>query len=263
MTWRILIFTYFGISTGAFPLYHQNLKMQTIKRILKYVVALIIFQSSILQIGHAQIKVVYQEQFGDKSLSKNWRRVNGDWAIKSDTLYGKSNTEWAVLLSKKSLPENYILSFSMLADPKANLFELITNLNDNHFLGILLNQLENRVAIEDRNFFPRGDEMGSLIHTRGHIGKLPKVGKTAEAIWIDWKVQKTANQIFIWMNEQEIITYRDTSSFVKPKGKFGFAINGKAKIKSVTLSKTKGENSLPPRNFKGRPLIKPFFLFSE
>jgi len=82
-------------------------------------------------------------------------------------------------------------------------------------------------------------------------------------VWIDWKVQKTGNQIFIWMNDEEIISLKDTMGIVKPKGKFGFAINGKAKIKSVTLLKTKGEASLPPANFKGRALIKPSFSFSE
>jgi len=237
--------------------------MQEPKHRLKFIITLLFFQSYFLQFSNAQTKVMYHEKFNQNSLSKNWQQVNGDWVIKNDTLYGKSNREWAVLLYKRSLPENYILSFSMLADPKAYLFELMTNLNDNHFLGILLNQLENRVAIEDRAFFPKGNNMGSYIHTKGHIGQLPKVAKTAEEIWINWKVQKTGSQIFIWMNDEEIIALNDTRGFVKPKGKFGFAINGKAKIKSVTLSKTRGENNLPPYNFKGRPLIKPSFSFSE
>lgn len=237
--------------------------MQPLKHIIQYTLALIFLQSYFLQIVQAQTKVVYQEKFTEKSLSKNWEQVNGNWTIKNDTLYGERNREWAVLIAKKSLPENYILSFSMLADPKAYLFELMTNLNDNHFLGILLNQLENRVAIEDRAFFPKGDEMGSHIHTKGHIGRLPKVTKAAGAVWIDWKVQKTGNQIFIWMNDEEIISLKDTMGIAKPKGKFGFAINGKAKIKSVMLLKTKGEASLPPPDFKGRALIRPSFSFSE
>jgi len=233
------------------------------KPILKYTVLLI----SLLIFSHhhafAQSRVIYKEESGKKSLSKNWEQVNGHWAFENDTLVGKKNKEWAVLLSKKTLPENYILTFSTLVDQKAYLFELITNLNDNHFLGILLNQLEHRVAIEDRELFPKGNSMGSYIHTKANIGRLPKVSKISEAIWINWRVQKSGNQIFIWMNDEEITLYNDTTGIVKPKGKFGFAINGAAKIKAVTLSKTRNEASNPPKNFKGRPRIRPTFSFSE
>ena len=230
---------------------------------IKYVPALIFFQCYFIQVSQAQQRIIYKEPFSKKNLAEKWEQVNGQWTVENDTLHGQSNKEWAVVISKKFLPKNYILSFSMLADPKAYLFELMTNLNDNHFLGILLNQLENRVAIEDRAFFLKGDDMGSLIHTKGHIGKMPKVNRTAQEIWIDWKVQKTGNQLFIWMNGEEMISLKDTTGIVKSKGKFGFAINGKAMIKSVTLSKTRGNGSLPPFNFKGRPLIKPVFIFSE
>ena len=233
------------------------------KPIYKYTLLLISLLPLSLHHASAQSRVIYKEKSGEKSLYKNWRQVNGNWAFNNDTLQGERNKEWAVLLSKKTLPKNYILRFSTLVDPKAYLFELITNLNDNHFLGILLNQLEHRVAIEDRAFFPKGNEMGSLIQTKANIGKLPKVSKITEAVWIDWKVQKTGNQIFIWMNEEEIMMYNDTKGIVKPKGKFGFAINGTAKIKAVTLLKTKNEDSAPPKDFKGRPRIKPTFSFSE
>lgn len=237
--------------------------MQFPHTILKYSLALIFFQIIFLQDSYAQTKVVYRENFSEKSLSKNWEQVNGSWTIQNDTLYGEKNREWAVLIHKKALPENYILSFSMLADPKAYLFELMANLNDNHFLGMLINQLENRIAIEDRAFFPKGNDMGSYIHTRGHIGKLPKVAKKAEAVWNDLKFQKAGNQFFLWMNGEEMISFKDTTAMIQPKGKFGFAINGKAKIKAVTLSKTKGEDSLPPPNFKGKARIMPTFSFSE
>ena len=231
--------------------------------VLKYTLLLISLQLVFLTITNAQTRVIYKEKFGKERLSRNWQNVNGNWEFKKDTLYGKKNKEWAVLLSKKSLPENYILTFSTRVDPKAYLFELITNLNNNRFLGILLNQLEHRVAIEDRAFFPEGNEMGSHIRTRAHIGKLPKVARTAEATWINWKVQKAGKKIFVWMNNEEMITYNDTTGFIKPKGKFGFAINGAAMIGAITVIKTKGEDSRPALNFKGRPKIKPFFSFSE
>jgi len=233
------------------------------KPIFKYAFLLISLLPFSLHYASAQSRVIYKEESGRKSLSRNWQQVNGNWAFNNDTLQGKRNKEWAILVSKKTLPKNFILSFSTLVDPKAYLFELITNLNDNHFLGILLNPLEHRVAIEDRGFFPEGNEMGSYIQTKANIAKLPKVSKITEAVWIDWKVQKSGNQIFIWMNKEEIMMYNDTTGIVKPKGKFGFAINGTAKIKAISLSKTRNEDSLPPKDFKGRPRIRPTFSFSE
>ena len=237
--------------------------MQFYFKKIKYTPALILFLLLFTQVSQAQQRIIYQEPFSNKNLAKNWDQINGKWTIENDTLSAQSNKEWAILISKKSLPKNYILSFSMIADPKAYLFELMTNLNDNHFLGILFNQLDKRVAIEDREFFPEGNAMGSYIHTKGHIGKMPKVNLVPQQIWIDWKVQKTGNQLFIWMNGEEMISLNDTTGIVKPGGRFGFAINGKATIKSVTLVKTRGSGSLPPLNFTGRPLVKPVFIFSE
>lgn len=50
---------------------------------------------------------------------------------------------------------------------------------------------------------------------------------------------------------------------LKTKGQFGFAINGKAEIREVKLMKTKGENSLPPKDFKGKPRINPFLSLNN
>jgi len=237
--------------------------MKLFKVIFTYTSIIFFTQIFSPSIGHAQTKTVYKEQFKKNTLAKKWKVINGTWTVKNDNLYGTSDREWAIMLCKKSLPDNYILSFSTLTDPKAYLFEVITNLNDNKFLGILLNQLENRIAIEDREFFPKGNNMGSYIHTKGYIGKLPKVAKASEAIWQHWKIQKTGNQLFIWINDEAIISFRDTHGIVKSKGKFGFAINGTSIIKFIELVKTKGDNSLPPADFKGRPLIKPTWSFSE
>jgi len=212
----------------------------------------------ISQIATAQSRTVFHEDFKTKKRIKNWRMVNGIWEIEDKTINGSKNVDWAILLSKKTLPENYILTFSAHVDPKAYLFELITNLNGEKYLGILLNQLENRVAIEDRSLFNDPKAQGSYIHSTGHIGLLPKVQKPNQDIWIKWKVQKTGNQIFIWMNDESVISYTDTSGFIKPKGLFGFAVNGKASIKDIQLLSTKGKDNAAPSDFKGMPAVSKY-----
>ncbi|PTT00969.1 hypothetical protein DBR11_08495 [Pedobacter sp. HMWF019] len=212
--------------------------------------------------AHAQAKVSFQEKYKKNSLQKNWRVVNGTWKVNEQEFTGNKNNEWAILVSKKSLPKDYILTFSSLVDPKAYLFEVITNLNGEKYLGLLLNQLENRVAIEDRSLFADPVKNGSFIHSTGHIGLLPKVKKPSEHIWQNWKIQKTGNQLFVWINNEAIISLNDTTGIVKPEGKFGFAINGEAMIKDIKLLKTRGEERLPPKSFILKsPIEKPFFVF--
>ena len=228
---------------------------------MKSIISVLLITTAVYT-ANAQTKTVFQEKYKDNSLRKNWNAVNGDWKVNEQTISGNKNVDWAILVSKKSLPKDYILTFSSLVDPKAYLFEVITNLNGEKYLGFLLNQLENRVAIEDRSLFADPVKAGTFIHTTGHIGKMPKVKKPSEHIWQNWKIQKTGTQIFVWINNDAIISLNDTTGIVKPKGKFGFAINGEAIIKDIKLEKTKGEASLPPKSFVWKsPLEKPFFIF--
>lgn len=211
---------------------------------------------STVLITNAQSKVVFKETFGKNKLQKNWLTVNGDWEVKDHMIHGSRDMNWAILLCNKSVPENYILTFSSLVEPESNLFEVILNLNGPKFLGILLNQLEDRVAIEDRSLLLNLDQRGSFIQSTGHIGTLPKVDRPKLYTWQNWKIQRTGNQFFIWINDEEVISFTDTRNFVKAKGQIGFAVSGKAFIKEVQLLSTKGDDALPPQNFIGKPPVK-------
>lgn len=215
----------------------------------------------IISTVNAQNKLIFKETFRKDDLQESWLALNGDWKVKDFSLQGNKDANWAILLCNKPVPENYILTFSSLAEPGTYLFEVMLNLNHNKFLGILLNQFENRVAIEDRGLFANADMTGSFIHSVGHIGTMPKVERPKEHTWQDWKIQRSGNEFFIWINNEAITSFKDSTGFVKPKGQFGFAINGKASIRDVKLMKTKGESASPPKDFKGKPRIKPFFVF--
>jgi len=216
---------------------------------------------STVNTANAQRKLVFEENFKKNQLQKKWLTVNGKWEIKDQALYGSKDVNWAILLANKPLPEDYILTFSAMAAPKTYLFEVMLNLNGSKFLGILLNQLEDKVAIEDRSLFADLENRGTFIHTSGHIGIMPKVKRTRQHDWQDWKIQRSGNQFFIWINQEAVITFKDSSGFVKPQGQFGFAINGDAAIKDIKLWKLKGAHALPPEDFKSLPLLKPFFVF--
>lgn len=217
--------------------------------------------SATTPIVNAQSKSIFKENFKKENLHKHWLSLNGSWEVKDQTIRGSKDTNWAILLCNKPLPENYILTFSSLVKPGTYLFEVMLNINRERFLGVLLNQFENRVAIEDRGLFANLDRPGSFIHSAGHIGTMPKVLRPKAHTWENWKIQKAGNEFFVWINDEPTTSFKDSSGFVKTGGQFGFAINGNASIKNVELKTTKEESALPPGNFKGKPLIKPFFCF--
>ena len=235
-----------------------------ISRILP-IVALFCF--TVLGTIEAQQKLVFKDEFKKKKLGRRWENINGTWNIQQNTLEGAKNSKWAILLCKDDLPENYILSFSTLVGSvNTTLFEVMLNLNKEKYLGILLNQLDGNFAIEDRSLFPeeKAIEEGRYIETTGHVGMLPKVHNENKHVWLHWKIQKTNNEIYVWVNDESIISFAGISDITRnDKGKFGFAINGEAKIDNVKLFKTLKEASLPPSDFQGRKLIMPFFLFGE
>lgn len=211
-------------------------------------------------------KTPFQEMFSDSfanSRLKHWNQVNGGWEVNREEklVKGTKNSDWAILTAKKELPDNYVLTFSTLVATSSNLFEIMLNVQEEKYLGILYNQLESKVAIEDRSLFRNPEKEGSFIRTTGHIGKLPKVKIPIKEQWLDWKIQKSGNQFFVWINNEEIIKFMDSDKIVQNNGKFGFAVNGTAQLKKVTLYKIRKE--IPMEEFVGKPYEKPFFLFSE
>ncbi|MGY0036328.1 hypothetical protein [Pedobacter sp. NJ-S-72] len=154
------------------------------------------------------------------------------------------------------------MTFSSIVEPESNLFEVILNLNGPKFLGIMLNQLEDRVAIEDRSLLANLDNRGSFIQSTGHIGTMPKVDRVKLHTWQNWKIQKTGSQFFVWINDEDIISFTDTKNFVKPGGQIGFAVSGKASVRDIKIFKIKGTDALAPKSFKGKPSVKkPVFHF--
>ncbi len=212
----------------------------------------------------SDFKNVFQEEFTNVRL-KQWNPVNGNWEVdrKEKLVKGSKNNDWAILIAKKELPDNYVLTFSTLVEPSAYLFEVMLNLQKEKYLGILYNQLEGKVAIEDRSLFADPKKEGSFIRTTGHVGELPKVKIPMSEQWLDWKIQKSGNDFFVWINNEEIIKFTEPIEMIKNNGKFGFAINGSAQLKNIKVYKTSKKGALPPDGFIGKPYVKPFFLFSE
>ncbi|WP_219225232.1 hypothetical protein [Pedobacter antarcticus] len=230
--------------------------------ILRKLLWLSVLTITISSVADAQTKSVFKENNWENKFDKRWLLMNGVVQAGTRELQISKDRNWAILLNNTTLPENYILTFSTRVEPGTYLFELMLNLSGQHFLGILNNQLESRVAIEDRSLFANPDKVGSYIHTTGHVGLLPKVELPAKfEAWQDWRVQKSGNQVFVWINGEEIITFKDTKGIMKAGGQFGFAVNGKASVSNVQLFKAVGDAAMPPLTFKGKPPVRTWFVF--
>lgn len=225
-------------------------------------VALWIVLMAAISSPKSDYREVFREEFKNTRL-RQWKQVNGSWEVNTSekTLVGNKNKDWAIVTAKKELPDNYVITFSTLVEPSAYLFEVMLNIQNEKYLGILYNQLEGRVAIEDRSFFVNPEQKRGYIRTTGHVGKLPKVKILMPEQWLDWKIQKTGTTFFVWINNEEIIKFTEPAEMIKSNGKFGFAINGSAQLKNVVLYKQKKVKV--PEGFIGKPYEQPFFLFSE
>jgi len=212
-------------------------------------------------------KVIFEENFDNlNNLGKRWSIINGSWIINESTIEVRSNEDWAVLLSNKKLPDNYILTFSILPDPNAVLFEVIANLKGEKYLGIILYEIEGNVKIEDRSLFSPENRIKqrSYIRSTGHIGMMPEVKYPMRYEWMDWKIQKIGNRLYVWIDGEDIISYIDEEGLLNLKSRFGFAAKGIFKIKNIQLSRTKDGVSLLPESFEDKPKEpREFFLFSE
>ncbi|MDM1354843.1 hypothetical protein [Myroides marinus] len=199
-----------------------------------------------------------------KHLSK-WAVVNGEWSAQDTLLEGTKNQYWAIVNLHKKLPDNYSITFSSQVKDGTYLFEIMLDIKDQAFLGILYNTLDKKIQIEDRKLYSAEEveKENAYIRTKNHIGQLPKYELKPSTKWVDWKIEKRNNQLYIWINQEEYVHYQNNHNLLQTKGQLGFAINGNAKIKNIVITPLKQADLLSPIEFKEKPKVLPFFLFSE
>ena len=207
---------------------------------------------------NAQEKLVFKDDFKKENPRRRWTDVNGIWNIKQNL--PKENPNWAILLCKKKLPEDYILTFSVLVDSSTVSFEVILNRNEEDHLGILFLQAQNNISIQQRSFYYTDTSETRVWSTGFHF--IPKVHQENKYVWQRWRIQKARDEIYLWIDDESVVSFTGISDITRnDKGKFGFATNGKVKIENVKLFKTQNEASLSPSDFQERELILPFILF--
>lgn len=227
---------------------------------MRKVLALALF--SLLFLNCTAIKT--SSSVNTKQTTYKWTPINGKWDTDNNTLNGQKNEQWAIINLNKRLPDNYSITFSSKISDDTHLFEVILDLKKQAFVGILYNTLDKKIKIEDRKLYSAKEieKEKAYIRTKGNIGQLPKFELTPSTEWVNWKIEKRNNELYIWINEEEYVHYRNEYSLLQAKGQLGFAINGKASIKDIVIKPIQQDDLLTPIEFKEKPKILPFFLFS-
>lgn len=199
----------------------------------------------------ASQKIVHKD-----NLSNHWTQVEGDWDITDNYIVGTSESDWIAILSDTKLPKEYILTFSVLPETGTMLFEVITGLDKEKYLGVMIYKIDGMVKIEDRSLFSSKNRKDLLISTTGHIGEMPQVKYAMRYDWMEWKIQRTGGSLYLWIDGEPIIAYipaKKNSSILNKNGQFGFAAKaGTIRVKDINIYAPKKKSSLSPDGFEGK-----------
>ena len=235
----------------------------------KVSVFILIVAAIFLLAGCDSGNLVLQENFEKPNkFKKRWEVINGQWSVANSAVTGVQNSDWAVMLSRKKLPDDFILTFAARMEPYSVLFEVLLGFKDEKYLGVYVYEIENTVAIEDRSLFlgEKHVQERTYIRSTGNIGMLPRQNYQFNYDWNVWKIQKSGNRLLVWINNEPGIGYNDTQGLLQPGGRFGFALKGQGLIQNVQLFDTKDEAPPSFAEFEtksSRKIENPFFLFSE
>lgn len=213
----------------------------------------------LLLVGCNSQKLVYSEKFKTSDLKTNWEILVDQWHVTNQILYGEgTRPDWSVIVNKKELPQDYILEFSSWLETDERLFEIILNLNDGKFVGLLMNYLGATVELEGRSLYDK-DGRVDIRTTPDMVGKLPNVNFPKKDSWNQWTIQKTGDKLFVLIDGEEVIKL-NRADLLKDGGQFGFVTSGQVKIKDIKLKTSKKS---APKKFKGKADNRFFFLFGE
>lgn len=213
----------------------------------------------IILLSSCKSRLIFRDDFSSTDLTDNWEILNDSWELQEGILQGQGvQDKWSVILCRKELPENYVIEFSTLLNSENRLLELILNLHDEKFVGVLMGYQGKTIQLEDRTLLMKDGKAD--IRTKDNIGQLPEVSYQKKTDWSHWKVQKAGNRLFVWIDGKEIIFLYEWINILKSGGRFGFATSGDVLIKNIQVVRS---NKKAPEDFKGLLDVRNLFLFGE
>lgn len=164
------------------------------------------------------------------TLKSEWKSNPKEWLLKKDTLTGTGGPmHWAVIESKKKLPENYEIDFKVNMT-RESLFEVMLNIDKENYIRTYLYQIDQNIVI-GRGVYKEGSDE---YEKRGGPTLFKKNMKLENNKWYAVKIKVFNNQLFFSV-DNEILECSIEKTKLSNQGKLGFLTNGEAKIIDLTI----------------------------
>lgn len=164
-------------------------------------------------------------------LKSEWKSNPKEWNLAKDTLKGSGGPmHWAVIESKKQLPENYEIDFKVNMT-KESLFEVMLNIDKEQYIRTYLYQIEQNIII-GRGVYKEGSDE---YEKRGGPTLFKKPMKLENNKWYAVKIRVANNQLYFSVDNETFLECSLEKSNLSQQGKLGFLTNGEAKIIDLTI----------------------------
>ena len=165
-----------------------------------------------------------------KTLKSEWKSNPKEWLLEKDTLRGTGGPmHWAVIESKKKLPENYEIDFKVNMT-RESLFEVMLNIHKENYIRTYLYQIDQNIVI-GRGVYKEGSDE---YEKRGGPTLFKKTMELENNKWYTVKIKVFNNQLFFSV-DNEILECSIEKIKLSNQGKLGFLTNGEAKIIDLTV----------------------------
>jgi sucrose-6-phosphate hydrolase SacC (GH32 family) len=166
-----------------------------------------------------------------KPLKSEWTSNPKEWFLKKDTLTGTGGPmHWAVIESKKKLPENYEIDFKVNMTQES-LFEVMLNIDKEQYIRTYLYTIDQNIVI-GRGVYKEGS---NEYEKRGGPTLFKKPMKLENNKWYSVKIRVVNNQLLFLVNNEISLECSLDKSDLSQQGKLGFITNGEAKIMELTI----------------------------
>lgn len=164
------------------------------------------------------------------TLKSEWKSNSKEWFLAKDTLTGTGGPmHWAVIESKKKLPENYEIDFKVNMT-RESLFEVMLNIDKENYIRTYLYQIDQNIVI-GRGVYKEGSDE---YEKRGGPTLFKKPMKLENNKWYAVKIKVLNNQLSFSV-DNEILECSIEKTKLSNQGKLGFLTNGEAKIIDLTV----------------------------
>ena len=198
-----------------------------IKSIAVLAVALIALScSTTISTANKEYKITKVSKF-----KSDWDFNAKEWLVQKDTLIGSGGPmHWAVIESKKQLPENYEIDFKVNMT-KESLFEVMLNIDQEKYIRTYLYQIDQNIVIGQGVYNKKSDEYGK----RGGPTLFKKPMKLENNKWYSVKIRVANKQLYFSVNNETFLECSIEKSKLSQQGKLGFLTNGEAKIIDLNI----------------------------